>query len=230
MEDSNVQHELFEKKQRIVAKFNEKSGFLQEIKELNDFENQQRIEFSKSNDIKSKTSGKITIVTTNDPKLLLYEACNFFYPNRRELFDKENILICAEQLKQFSKKEKNEILNDFNLVLASNPKLNVYIDCSNVTYINPIWINNNKITNYIFIVNSQTGRTKLINKVKILKDALKVEINYNWGYLTTSSQKLLLEKKDRLSREPKFFYTSTSRRRSKNSIKCQGYKYAGIAG
>lgn len=189
--------------QRVLTSFNEKTGVLRELKKLMYIGNSQYIEMSSSKNLSSILSKKVTIITTNIRKLFLYDLYNTIHPKSPDLFETENIMICAESLIKLDSQEENKTLIDFEDVLAKIPKLNVFIDCSKIADINPVWHNFSKTANFIYIVDNQSYCNKLLT-LKILRGANKMQFNYKWNDLTAKSQQLLLQIKSNFDCSSKF--------------------------
>jgi len=166
-----------------------------EVKKLNGFVEllpkilTHKIEVNRKNEVKEMIAHKLAIVTTNIPNLLFVNICKIQKEKDRFLMDSKNFFTESEKLNNL------EVWKAFNQICRDVLELNIFVDCTKglLKGIENIFVN--KELNFIFIVSNESQCEKLMDifNKKGIKDATKMEINYNWSDLTDESQKLLLQ-------------------------------------
>ncbi|XP_070504727.1 uncharacterized protein [Chironomus tepperi] len=145
-----------------------------------------KLELVEPKDIKEMMNNKMTIVSSNVPKLFLLDVISQLNRIYGDIFQALNIFIDPEKLK-FS-----EICEDLKNLLKQDKNLNIFCDyskevCEDLKNFN---------VKFIFIVSNKNQADKLIEMASqnyLIPNSM--EISYNWTDLTVQSQKNLLKNK-----------------------------------
>jgi len=156
---------------------------------LKDFES-NKIIFSFMANLKILDENKSLIITTNIPKLLIINICNFLQQRFGNQLDKQNIFVNPEKLKS------EKILGNLKTIRAKNSEINIFVDCSKDVDIDWKLIDFSEDSSLVFIVSNES---QLENIQKIMLDrkdnVALTKINYNWSHLKEESQIFLLQTK-----------------------------------
>jgi len=157
-----------------------------------------KIEFSTTKNVEQLTKNKITIVTTNVPRLLFINIHKQLQENFGCLLDSQNIFIEPEKIKNV------QVWKDLMHLLAKDVNLNIFVDCTN-GYLN----NLSSIIKFeefkLILVASNEEQSIKLNSICIKKESkpITVDINYNWNDLTEESQIMLIQSKITFQTNPK---------------------------
>jgi len=175
--------QIYLHKNKNVKKLN---GFFEFLPKIWKF----KLKVNRNKEVEELIANKLSIVTTNIPNLLFVNICNILTENDGILMDSRNLFIESEKFNNL------EFRKAFDQICRDVPELNIFVDCTigfsksikNILF--------NKELNFIFIVSNESQCQELMDIFgnEKMKDAKKMEINYNWSDLTDESQKLLLLK------------------------------------
>jgi len=147
------------------------------------------IRIKNNKDVEALVQNKLSVAITNSSTLLFIDIIEHLRGKCGNLFDSQNFF--TEPLKLTNK----EFWNDFEEICNDAEQLNIFVDCTKgvPSYLGEIFVN--KELNFNFIVSNESQCQVLMNicNKKGMKNASKMETNYNWNDLTEESQKLLLK-------------------------------------
>jgi len=142
-------------------------------------------------DVEALVQSTLSVAITNSSSLLFIDIIEHLRGKCGKLFDSQNFY--TEPLKL----NNLEFWNDFEEICKDAEQLNIFVDCTKgvPSYLGEIFVN--KELNFTFIVSNKSQCQELMNicDKKGIKNATKVEMNYNWNDLTEESQNFLLKTK-----------------------------------
>ncbi|XP_070506054.1 uncharacterized protein [Chironomus tepperi] len=140
--------------------------------------------------IEELINNKLVIVTTNNPQLLFIDISKNLKQKLGSFIDSKNFFTEPKKL------NNSEIWEEFEHICLANQELNIFVDCTRDVpgCLGHIFIN--KEFNFTFVVSNEQQSEYLadICDKKIMKNAVRMKINYNWSDLTEESQQFLLKK------------------------------------
>jgi len=146
------------------------------------------IKIEDKKDVEALIQSKLAVAVTNSSTLLFIDIIEHLRGKCGKLLDSQNFFTDPQKL------TNEEVWNDFNEICKDAEQLNIFVDCTKgvPSYLGRIFVN--KELNFTFIVSNENKCQELMNicDKKCIKNAKKMEINYNWSDLTEESQKLLL--------------------------------------